>query len=290
MPDDLSPSDLAAQVGADLFPRAENNAGAGGSTAEAAPAAPPSLATATAAPAPAPRALPKAWKKEMEPHWAKLDPVIHDYVYEREGNVEKGINTYKQGFESWKSFTEPFLDVLQKYPDVDPVALASNLMRSHMALTFGDAEQKKVLAQQLLQSYGIDMGSAPPPAVPNELLQRVSTLESSLRQQAVNTQLSVVQKFFADPANKYAEELGEDIFTLIKQGVAPDLPAAYEKAKWLNPAVREKLLAESAKPAAPSPAAQLNLRHDDANPTPAPRKGTWEDTIKSVVSKHYPSH
>ena len=278
-------SQLAAQVGSELFP---SDAGAGEKSSDA--GLPPPSATAPVAPAPAPRALPKAWKKDMEPHWAKLDPAVHDYVYEREANVERGINTYKQGFESWKSFTEPFSEVLQRYPDVDPVVLASNLMRSHLALSFGDAEQKKALAQQLLQSYGIDLSGAAPPAVPPELERRLAGLETSLRQQTVNQHLTVVQKFFSDPANKYAEDLGEDMFNLIKQGVAADLPAAYEKAMWLNPTVRAKVLAEQSKSAAPSPASQLNLRHDDANPAPAPRKGSIADTITSVVSKHYPSH
>jgi len=95
---------------------------------------------------PALKPLPKAWKKEMEAHWSKLPPEIHDYVYEREGNVSKGIQTYREGHENWSGLLAPYQEVLAQFPDVRPRELLNNLLQSHLALAFGDPATKQALA------------------------------------------------------------------------------------------------------------------------------------------------
>jgi hypothetical protein len=54
----------------------------------------------------------------------------------------------------------------------------------------------------------------------------------------------VVEAFFNDPANRYAENVADQMVTLITSGQAPDLKAAYDTACWMNPEVRAELLKE----------------------------------------------
>ena len=285
MPDEIDVGALSAQVAGEIFlakPAGDSEPQASAPLPDIPPASPPEPPAYTGKP------LPKAWKKEMEEHWKKLDPAVHDYVHNREADVDRGITTYKQGHEQWKRFTDPFLEVLKKHPDVDPVQLASNLMRSHLALTYSPPEQKQALVQQLLQAYGISLDGATPPAGPDpRVMQEITLLKTERQQEKVAAQLKVVESFFTDPKNEFAKELEEDILNLIQTGVASDLPAAYEKAMWLNPAVRAKVIAKQAQPSKADP---TRVRTAETPVTPAPRKGSIQDTIDSVVAKHYNTH
>lgn len=246
------------------------------------PAAPP--------PPPAPgKPLPKAWKKEMEAHWSKLDPALHDYVYQREADVSRGIQTYKDGHEAWTSILQPHAQLLQQYPDVNPRQLLANLLQSHVSLSTGDAAQKQAIARQLLTAYGIDLSAQPqaPDPVAAAIAPLQSRLENFERQQQLaetQRQLGLVQQFFADPKNEYAPDLADDILALVQRGFP--LEKAYQHALWTNEPVRAKMLAKQS--AAPG-AAALNVGAGAANSPPAPRKGTMDDTVDAVIKKHYPT-
>lgn len=303
MDDDLiDPAALADSIGKDIF-------GAEGESQDSSTSGLPSSAqdpvgapAATQAPAVNLRPLPKSWKKEMEAHWGKLPPEVHDYVYQREGDVTRGISEYKQGFDAWSQLTSPYQALLQQYPQVNPIQLFSNLMQSHLTLADPrrSPEQKRALAMQLLQEYGIDLtGAAQPPIIPPEITGRISAMENHLYQTTLESSKKQVESFFKDPANKFAEELQDDILRLIQSGQAPSLQAAYEQAMWLNPVVRQKVIegqlaasAETAKQEATKRAGlkKLNGSSEDASGSPTAPVGSIDDTMQSVLAKHYPKH
>lgn len=265
--------------------------GAEGDAAQAGAGSPtpqPSEGTSapTSPPPYVPREMPKAWKKEMEAHWKGLPKEVHDYVYEREGNVSRGIQSYKDGFDRWTKLTAPFAKQLEEAgPDFDSVGLLTNLLQSHIALSNGDPAARQAMAQQLLTAYGIDLSSAAPPAVPNEVLQRLSNIENHFETEKKRMALNLVETFFSDPKNKYAKDLQDDILRNVQRG--DTLEAAYESAMWTNPKVRAKLIAEQAGGGSPAP---LNLEGNPSNNAPAPRKGTMDDTIAGIVAKHMTQH
>lgn len=328
MPDPTA-QEIAATIGAELF-GSENQAGAAESGASASGggsseslidgqgqtgAAPKTGAESSDASPPPPqnlpqpfngKPLPKAWKKDMQPHWEKLDPSIHDYVYEREANVMRGLQQYQQGHERWNELISPFKPLIEAHPDLNHVQLLQNLMHNHLGLLQGSPEQKLGMVKKFLDSYGIPLsaltGQEAPPAD-----QRVQALEKQLQtmqQQFAQTQrqqqealvsenLKVVENFFSDPKNEFAEDVGDDIAHLLKTGAAKDLPSAYEMACWSNPVVREKMLAkqrEAESKGQPNGKPPVNIEESGAARTRSAKPKTWQEDVDATVAKHYSTH
>lgn len=307
---------VAAEIGAELFSPVSEEA----PVAEVAPVAetPPPVAAETPTEQPAPaivpgqnsvmKPLPKSWKKDMAPHWEKLSPEVHEYVYAREADVMKGIQQYQQGYQQWDALVKPFAPIFQQHQDINPVQLMQGLMNTHLQLLNPNAspQQKAALAQRILRDYGITLEGMP--SGDAALQQEVQTLRQQLGQiqqsfqsreraeyqAGVDKHLSDIEAFAADPKNEYFNELGPDILRFVQNGVADSLSAAYEMACWSNPGVRAKILAKQQ--ATTPPAVQrdakgkfVNLDSVDAPPRTRV-KGTIDSTIDNIVASHYSKH
>jgi len=313
-------SSLSPNAGEGDSPRADESA-----SVESGESPSPAPAPVSSAPAPSPapdtgitpgqnsvaKALPKAWKKDMAPHWEKLPPEVHDYVYAREEDVMRGIQRYQSQAQQWNSLIEPFAPIFQQHADVKPVELMQSLMNTHLRLLNPSIppEQKAQLAQQILSDYGISLDPANQPPAEARLQQELQTLRSELnqirsgltqRQQAeyesgVQKQLDTVNAFAADPKNEFFNEVGPDILRFVQTGVAKDLASAYEMACWANPAIRAKMLAKQQAPApvVNTPRAKngqfVNIGSDNTPPTRT-RIGSIDDTINSVIAAHAAKH
>ncbi len=276
---------------------------------------PPEDQSKTTPAQPAFKALPKSWKKEMEPHWAKLDPALHDYVYQREADVMRGLQQYAEGHNRWNAAVGPFQNVFQQHPHVKPEEVFQRLMQTHLGLMSGSPEQKRELLLKIAQEYQVDLAAqaAAEGAKPGETLSPV--VEKALRAafQEIHSLKEVqarkdaealkaiqsenektVAAFAADPKNKYFEEVGDTIVHLLKTGAAKDLPSAYELACYTNPEVRAKIIADLKGPATPSRKNGSNeFPNLDSSPDVRPRRQravTIDDTIDSIVSKYAKSN
>lgn len=305
MPDDFVASAIA-DIAADLFPKRETPTNDPVPGAAEGGEAPPIVEKTEEPPPPLPqgKSLPKSWKKEMEAHWLKLDPAVHDYVYEREANVDRGIQMYSEGHKKWDALTTPFKDLMAQNPNSDPIPLLQNLLSNHITLLRGTPEQKVEIAKNLIASYGLDLtsltGTQPPQADPRleAALRKIDQLETnfSATQRAsyeagVAEQVKAVEAF--EKENEFFSEVADDIHRFIQTGAAPDLKSAYELACYANPAVRAKILAKQQ--AAPSPAPQQkqaipNIDGSGQARVRTPTPKTIEDTVDSIVAKHYPTH
>lgn len=299
--------DIASELG---FGAAEG--GASSAEAKEEPHDPnPASSPENAADGPAPgtaafEAMPKAWKKEMEAHWAKLDPEVRKYVNSREADVSRGIQMYQQGHSSWNRLLTPYQKIFEAYPNLDPVQLLQGVMNQHLQLAQGTPEQKRAIAAQMLKSYGLDFSSEAPAqtegaidahpafqALQNRLAQ-VEALwaqaQASVQKQTYTKNLSEVEAFSADPKNPYWSDVVEDVLLLIQKGAAGTLREAYDLACLRNPAVKAKILAESA-PQAQPPAKAASLPNiNGSTVAPRSRKLSMEDTIQGVITKHYSQH
>lgn len=303
-PDDLNIAETVSSIAADLFPKEEPPAPA--SPEPPAGLVPPEKGEeppASPAPPPTLKSLPKSWKKEMEAIWAKADPLLHDYVYEREANVDRGFQMYADGHKKWDALTTPYKQILSEYPNVDPVPLLQNLLNSHITLVRGTPEQKQALLQRLFKDYGIE-GTLPASPTPPPEDPRVRSLEAGLEEikkslqarmaaeeeAGVAEQLKVVEAFAKE--NPFFDEVSSDIHRFIATGAAPDLKSAYELACYANPAVRAKVLAkqQESAPSPPSPPRPTNVDGSGAATPRPPKKGDINDTIDSIIAKHYPTH
>lgn len=313
-------SDVAADIGAELFSK-------GVSSPEEKPAGetPPEpvvpVEEKPAAPVETPnpavvqgqnsvaRPLPKSWKKDMGPVWEKLPPEAHEYVYAREADVMRGIQSYQQGHQQWTNLVQPFAPIFQQNPDVNPVQLMQGLMNTHLQLLNPSlpADRKLQIAQQIMQDYGIDLSGAQPQPQDQRLQQELQTLrqeliglkqgftaqQKSVYDQGVAEQQKIVDAFAAK--NEHFHELGADIHQLIAKGVANDLQSAYDMACWANPTVRAKMLAKQ-QATAPAEVKRngrgqfVNLETAETPSLRTRKGGTMDDTINSIVASHFSKH
>lgn len=245
------------------------------------------------------RSLPKAWKKEMESHWGKLPPEVMQYAHEREKQALDGIMQYKQGVDKWNSTMEPFKQWFDHYK-IDPHDAFKRLASSHIVLKYGKPEDRRKWAQQLVQDYGLaevlggqagqPNGQSPAPQDNEQLRQFQQELEhvkDTLYQAQLKENIAAVNKFFSDPANEYAADLQEDILRIFEQGSASTLQEAYEKAMWLNPTVRQKLMQKeienATKPKRPGPS---NVKSSSVAPAPTEDADeSIDETLKATLNR-----
>lgn len=298
--DGLDTGAIAADIASDL--------GFGGKTDPVETDVDPAASPQNAADGPSPgtaafEAMPKAWKKEMEAHWSKLDPEVRKYVNSREADVSRGIQMYQQGHSSWNRLLTPYQKIFETYPNLDPVQLLQGVMDQHLRLAQGTPEQKRAVAAQMLKSYGLDFPTEEQPAPANNaeleaLKQRLGQVEGmweaaqrAAQQNSYKKSLDEVNTFSADPKNSFYDEVSEDMFVLLKKGAANTLPEAYELACLRNPTIRAKLQQPAAAPAVAGAKPAASFPNINGN-TVAPRtkKMSMDETIGSVIAKHYPSH
>jgi hypothetical protein len=296
-------AEALASISSDLFGGGEDTPSSD-DPAAASPA--PSSDEAPSPPPPEPEIpLPKAWKAEKEPLWKKLDKETREYLTAREADMVKGLSSYSDGHKNWNETIKPFQNLLAQYPDVNPVTLLQQLAKNHLALVQAPPEQKKTMAQNFLKGYGVELSPAEAQAVVNKLppeftqlanevvgvKQSLQAFKQAQYDLSVQEHAKNIELFAKDPKNKYFEEVGDDIVRFLKNGAAENLAAAYDLACWANPVVRAKLIKDqqsaAAAPKVPKP---TNLNGSGEGTPSSRRKASIDDTIDSVVSKHYPSH
>ena len=256
---------------------------------------------------------PKTWRKEAAATWATLPPEAKAEILKREEDIFKGIEAYKAdaGFgKSIKTIMDPYLPIMRQY-NIDPAVQVQNLMNAHYTLAMGSAEQKVALFQQLARDYKIDLagmqfGDEAPyidPAVKNlqNELQAVKSQLSSAEQARLTETKQALEKqidaFAQDPANVHFNEVANDMAVLLEKGICKTLPEAYERAIWMNPAVRAKELtrqqAEASKKAADEAAARAaaarkatgaNVRTSAKSGSAAAPLGSMDDTLKETLA------
>lgn len=262
-------------------------------------------------------APPKTWRAEAAGMWAQLPPAVQQEVLKREADIFQGIEQYRDLAQTGRAFQQTLAPFIENFRSagMDPVATVGNLLNAHHVLARGTAEQKLALVRAVISDAGLsadDLLSEPPyvdPAV-RDLRSELTSVKSQLQQREqreLETQRATLQvqveKFFADPAHKYAPEVATEMHQLIVSGQAPDLAAAYDKAIWLNPVVRGRVLAEqqasaraaeekaaAEKAAAAKSAASANIRSTPKSgrtAATAPRSidETLQETLAAIQSR-----
>ena len=262
-------------------------------------------------------APPKTWRAEASAMWSQLPPTVQQEVLKREADIFQGIEQYRDLAQTGRVFQQAIAPFQEHFraAGMDPVATVGNLLNAHHVLARGTADQKLQLVRAIITDAGLsadDLLAEPPyidPAV-SDLRSELTSVKSQLQQREqreLETQRAALQvqveKFFADPAHKYANEVATEMHNLIVSGQAPDLATAYDKAIWLNPVVRGKVLAEqqatvraaeekanAEKAAAAKAAASANIRSTPksgrtAATAPKSIDETLQETLAAIQSR-----
>jgi hypothetical protein len=264
-------------------------------------------------PAAAPyNAYPSSWKKGMDQDWAKLSPTMREEIHRREQNFLDGIKEYREPAAFGRAIGQEMLPHVEtmRHVGVTPQQLTKEVMGLWSTLVRGSPDQKRGVLLQLSQQYGIDMSAQSPAATTGAqtaaapafdmtpVLQRVESVEKTLaeerqeRARVIAEQANEeVKRFAQDSKRTHFAAVQETMSQLIGSGQAATLEDAYDKAIWLVPDVRAKLLAEqdatkrvdeAAKAAAARKAAAVNVPRRGIPPV-APKTGSMEDTIRSKL-------
>lgn len=266
----------------------DSGAGAGEALGEVAPSSPPGSTTegglsspvASAPPSDPWAAMPKSWKQELAPHWEGLAPDVKQYVHTREKQALDGLMQYKQQVDAWEQALNPFQPWIEQ-AKLDPRDVTTRMLNAHLVLTQGTPEQKRQVAQALIQDYGLEellrgAGGEPPtdPLAPvrqllHPLAEKVSQLEQMTAQERAAKTDAEVNAFLGDPKNEFAKEVVPDMIRLLKAGLASDLQSAYVQACRLNTEVSKKLfereIQSATKPSRPAP---TNVTSSPVPPAP----------------------
>jgi hypothetical protein len=260
-------------------------------------------------------AFPNTWQKDLEQDWGNIPERVRQQIHKRESDFHNGLTQYKEaaGFGvSLAREMQPYREIMQRM-NVTPQAVVRDVMGSLKTLATGSEESKAHEFLKLAQQYGINWDTlstlrqrAPQGADPNlqPVIQRMQQLETRITQadQEREQQLrerdeAAVQSFINDPKNEHAKAVAKQMGALLQSGEASTLQEAYEKAVWLDPVVRAKLLEkqeadrkrqEAEQVAAAKKAAAANVTRRGTPPSPQKPK-TMEDSARAVYRRLIPS-
>ena len=201
------------------------------------------------------REAPKTFRPDAQAAFLAAAPILQEEILKRENDIFKGIEGYKHNAAIGKGVLDvmkPYLPVLEK-AGINPLEQISGLMNAHYTLSTGTAAQKQAMFQKIAQEYGVyvapnNSGGADAYVDPQvaDLQRTVAELKSqqtTREAREVEAQRTTLQKeidtFASDPANRYFDEVANDIAQLLKAG-SPTLKDAYDKAVWANPQTRAK--------------------------------------------------
>jgi hypothetical protein len=193
--------------------------------------------------------------REAQAAWEQAPEPVRKDIERRVGELTRGIENYRQEFESLKPYAQmaqqagkPLDRVLKDFVD------AENLIRQNPAQGFASlcaalGRHPADVAQEMIQlSRGAPARGLPqqPQLDQTQLLQALDRkVEEKLNERDAIAQIDEFRR-----VHPRFEELAESISKLLETGLAADLPDAYAKAELLTPA-QTAALAAATSPAAP---------------------------------------
>lgn len=232
--------------------------------------------TATAAPEGEGDAPPASWTKEAKQEWAYLTPTARAEIQRREKEIQTALSQTADARKLGDTLA-PYIDQM-KAAGVQPADYVGNLLNWNAALRtqpaqaiaaltqqfIGDAQSARAVVNELAQRFGLDewdMGSAEQRG-DSQATQQIVSLEQRLRQQELAAAQREWQDFTAakggdgKPAHPYADECKAEMADAIRANPGLSFAEAYERAKWINPAVRQRILDAEAQQRAATARAQ----------------------------------
>lgn len=268
----------------------------------------------TEQPSTAASAPPVSWAAEAKASWAAIPPAIQNAVLKREAEVSAGFKQKSDENRQYEAAFAPVAAMSQRYG----VPAAEGIKRLVAANEFLERDAPAAIAW-LAKSHGVDLAAlvSNPPAIQtprvdpmvSQLGQHVTSLESQLNGFLQNQTLGVVDSFAKDPAHPHYAEVENELVRLIpmiqqsEAGLSHHeiLQKAYDQAIWLNPTVREKVLAQQTAATAQAKTAMVQAKavqsrkaavsikgsSNGAMPPPrgAPAGGDVYDDVRAAINQ-----
>lgn len=211
-------------------------------------------------------APPVSWTKEAKQAWDLVPQTARDEIRRREREISAALSQSAEGRKLGDAL-QPYVDQMRA-AGVEPAQYVANLLNWNAALRtqptqaiaaltqqfIGDAQSARAVVQALAQRFGLDEwgdlgdGRAAEAAAAPQIVQ----LEQRLRQQ----ELQAAQREWSDfvgaksadgkPLHPHADACKAEMADAIRANPNLSFAEAYERAKWINPQVRERILQDEA--------------------------------------------
>jgi hypothetical protein len=204
------------------------------------------------------RRPPASWKKDYHEVWAKADPKMQEYAWQREEQMRAGVEpllSKAQFADAMQEAISPYMTTIQGLGLTPDKAVAA-LMEADHKLRNSDPQTRMQYFAQLAQSYGINLGAmqgqqgqmpqqAVDPtvwALQNELNKVRGEVMGWKQQQEMMENQSLLNEInqFSLKAEHF-EDVRPTMIQLLQSGVAQTLEDAYEKAIRLDPNLFEQM-------------------------------------------------
>ena len=202
---------------------------------------------------------PKSWSAKAKAKWDGLDPELKAEMHRREADVDKGFAQYAGLARHVEAATRAGTTLPEA---LDRYVAAENLLEKDF--TLGVAELARMAGIPLdrlvadIQARASQLAGpspSPQPSQPQRPVDVRATVEDVLNDQKARDEIS---RFFADPKNRYAENVRPLMADFLRSGRAGSLQDAYDMACWADPDVRKAL--QVAAPSASPPAKQAAVK------------------------------
>lgn len=205
----------------------------------------------------APAGPPPGWSVAAKAAFETLPPAVKEAVAKRETEINQGfakLAEYK-GLDPWvemaREHGQDLPNVLKAYTEAENL-LEQNFLGGINFLCQRYGVDPRAMAQAFLGGHGQQQqpqqGGQPDPFV-----QKLSAIEQAVQQlmgsqqqreaeyerQQNDAVMSEIERFAANPANKFFENVRADMALLYQTGKANTLEDAYQQACWLNPEIRQ---------------------------------------------------
>ena len=190
---------------------------------------------------------PAAWSADAKAEWAAMSPKAQAIITAREAEVHKGFTKLDEDRSLGKSMRDtlsPYMATINALGATPHQAVQSLLNADHV-LRNGNPQAKTQLLAQLASQFGVDLSAvvAGAPAVDTnvqDLRRQVGELTSYINGQARDAQQSTTQTLLSEistfsTGKPHFETLRPLMATLMEQGTATDLQAAYDQAFRAHP-------------------------------------------------------
>lgn len=236
---------------------------------------------------------PASWGKERAALFAKADPELQAFIRQREEQISRGFARY-EGLAEYAQIAEgngrTLRDVMREVKQIE-----DGFVSNPLGTLFAVAQRFGIGREQIAQALNGEMPVQPPqaPAFRPEQVEQIIDQRLAQRQTAQE-----VSAFFADPANKYAEQVADTMAAMLRADRALSMKDAYDRAIWADPQIRTEIQKDMAAKAQAEQAAKVRAQTQTAqraaksltgSASPAsngPQPLTIKDAIAAAAAMH----
>lgn len=266
------------------------------------PAKPPEAPQEPAGPEDAPEKAepatpPPGWPPSAKAEFANLPDSVKQAVADREVEINNGFAKLQE-YKPLDAYIEMAANAgttlpqaLERYVAAETM-LESNPIQGilHLCQTYSVHPVALAQVAQSQMPQQAPSASQPDPAQAQQqvdltpVLRQVEELRNLVTGERVEKTRTEIDAFFADTdAHPYAENVADQMASLIKSGVATDLQQAYDMACWNNPEIRDLLIKKQGDDDAAAKAAEAKRKADQARTAGASITGAPTETPSAAL-------